>query len=171
MSFGVGVVETERIDAINILRASLDAMAIAFERCQTLLGKKIQGAVIDGNMRAPLHDAVVQRTVVSGDALSRPIMAASILAKVTRDRRMQEEHERFPGYGFAQHKGYGTPQHLEALAKLGACPLHRRSFAPVRAALGGADAACIAASIAASIAAMLPGFEAALGSVAPVQDA
>lgn len=159
LAFGVGVVETERIDAINILRASLEAMAVAFERCQALLGKTIHGAVVDGNMRAPLHDGVVQRTVVSGDALSRPIMAASILAKVTRDRRMQEEHERFPGYGFAQHKGYGTPQHLEALTKLGACPLHRRSFAPVRAALGGADISTIAA--------MLPGL---VVTDAPVTD-
>lgn len=139
LAVGVGVVEVERIDAINILRASLEAMAIAFEHCRVALGRPLPGAVVDGNMRAPLSEGVVQRTVVSGDSLSRPIMAASILAKVTRDRRMREEHARFPGYGFATHKGYGTPQHLEALARLGASPQHRRSFAPVRAALAAAD--------------------------------
>jgi ribonuclease HII len=135
LAFGVATVEVDRIDTINILRASLEAMAIAFERCRALLGRPIAGAVVDGNMRAPLHDDVVQRTVVNGDGLSRPIMAASILAKVTRDRRMQEEHERWPDYGFAAHKGYGTPEHLRALFRLGPSPLHRRSFAPVRAAL------------------------------------
>ena len=133
LAFGVGVVEAERIDEVNILQASLQAMAIAFSRCRVLLGRPIDGALIDGNVRAPLPAEVTQRTLVRGDSLSRPIMAASILAKVTRDRRMQIEHERLPGYGFASHKGYGTRQHLEALTRLGASSLHRRSFAPVAA--------------------------------------
>ncbi|HEY4222325.1 MAG TPA: ribonuclease HII, partial [Myxococcota bacterium] len=138
---GVAAVEAERIDTINILRASLAAMAEALESCERMLAERggaqqVHGALVDGNQRAPLPARVVQRTLISGDALSRPIMAASILAKVTRDRRMVEEHKRFPAYGFDAHKGYGTPQHMKALAALGPCSLHRRSFAPVRAALG-----------------------------------
>lgn len=136
VAYGVAVVEHDRIDAINILRASLEAMAIAFERCEQRLGREIAGAVLDGNQKAPLPSRTAQRTVIGGDALSRPIMAASILAKVTRDRRMVEEHGRYPAYGFDAHKGYGTPKHLEALAKHGPCAIHRRSFAPVRAAAG-----------------------------------
>jgi ribonuclease HII len=135
VAYGVAVSEVDRIDEINILRASLEAMSIAFERCAVLLGKRIAGAVIDGNLKAPLPFDVTQRTVIGGDALSRPIMAASILAKVTRDRRMIEEHARYPGYGFDAHKGYATPQHTEALQKLGPCPQHRRSFAPITALL------------------------------------
>jgi ribonuclease HII len=70
--------------------------------------------------------------VVKGDALSYSIAAASVIAKVTRDRMMLDFHKLYPGYGFASHKGYGTPEHLEALQRLGPCPIHRRSFAPVR---------------------------------------
>lgn len=136
--FGVAVVEHGRIDEVNILRASLEAMAGALAACEAMLAREVAGAVVDGNMKAPLPARVVQRAVVGGDAMSRPIMAASILAKVTRDRRMHEEHARYPGYGFDAHKGYATPQHLEALARLGPSPIHRRSFAPVRAPGGHA---------------------------------
>lgn len=129
---GVGVVETPIIDAMNILRASLDAMRIAFEACEAQLGERIRAAVIDGNLKAPLAPRVVQQPVIGGDARSPAIMAASIVAKVTRDRRMCEEALRYPGYGFEQHKGYATPFHRDALMTLGPCPLHRRSFAPVR---------------------------------------
>jgi ribonuclease HII len=141
LAYGVAVVESVRIDEINILRASLQAMAEALAKCEAMLQRNVDGAVIDGNMKAPLPERVSQRTVIGGDAKSRPIMAASILAKVTRDRRMIEEHARFPGYGFDAHKGYGTPQHLRALEKLGPCPLHRRSFEPVRVAEEGDMAA------------------------------
>lgn len=134
---GVGVAEVGRIDEINILRASLAAMKLAFGRCERTLLRKIEGAVIDGNMRAPLPKRVVQETIIGGDGLSAPIMAASIVAKVSRDRRMRREARRWPGYGFEQHKGYATPAHREALMRLGPCPLHRRSFAPVRLALQG----------------------------------
>jgi ribonuclease HII len=132
---GIGVVEADVIDDINILQASLRAMAIAFTACQVRLGsRRIVGAVLDGNQRAPLPLDVVQRTIVGGDALSVPIMAASVVAKVTRDHRMMEEHLRHPHYGFDKHKGYGTALHVRALQAHGPCPLHRRSFAPVAAA-------------------------------------
>jgi ribonuclease HII len=134
---GVGIAESARIDEINILRASLWAMKLAFGRCERALVSQIGGAVVDGNMAAPLPKRVAQRLIIGGDALSAPIMAASIIAKVTRDRRMVKEARRWPGYGFEQHKGYATPAHREALMRLGPCPLHRRSFAPVRLALQG----------------------------------
>jgi ribonuclease HII len=135
LAFGIAVVEARVIDDKNILRASLQAMADALAACEARLGAPIVGALLDGNQRAPLPARVAQRTLVGGDALSRPIMAASILAKVTRDRLMVEEHARWPVYGFDAHKGYGTPQHMRALVEHGPCPLHRRSFAPVRKAL------------------------------------
>jgi ribonuclease HII len=135
LGWGVAVAEADAIDANNILRASLQAMAAALVACEARLGRPIAGALLDGNQRAPLPTRIQQRTLVKGDSLSRPIMAASILAKVTRDRRMVREHEHFPSYGFDVHKGYPTPAHLKALAEHGPCPLHRRSFAPVKAAL------------------------------------
>jgi ribonuclease HII len=141
-AWGVAFAEAAIIDEKNILRASLAAMAEALFLCEQRLGVPIRGALIDGNQKAPLPTRVAQRTLVKGDSKSRPIMAASILAKVARDRRMRAEHEHHPGYGFDVHKGYPTPRHLEALKRLGPCPLHRRSFAPVRAALavpGGVD--------------------------------
>ncbi|MDP2340607.1 MAG: ribonuclease HII [Deltaproteobacteria bacterium] len=135
IAWGVAVVEAERIDEINILRASLEAMAISLERCEAMLKGHLKGALLDGNQKAPLPMRITQRTLVGGDAKSRPIMAASILAKVSRDRRMVEEHARFPHYGFDAHKGYGTPQHMAALKLHGASALHRKSFAPVRDAI------------------------------------
>ena len=135
IAWGVAVVEAERIDEINILRASLEAMALSLERCELMLQGHLKGALLDGNQKAPLPMRITQRTLVGGDAKSRPIMAASILAKVSRDRRMVEEHARFPHYGFDAHKGYGTPQHLAALKLHGASALHRKSFAPVRDAI------------------------------------
>lgn len=140
-AWGVASVEAPRIDEVNILRASLEAMADALMDCERRLAALVSGCVLDGNQRAPLPPRVVQRCVVGGDALSRPVMAASILAKVTRDRRMVEEHGRYPGYGFDAHKGYGTPQHLRALRELGPTPIHRRSFAPVRDSMDKHDPA------------------------------
>ena len=139
LAFGVAWVEAARIDEVNILRASLEAMAHAFTRCERRLGAQIHGAVVDGNQRAPLPRRVMQEPIVEGDGKSKAIMAASILAKVTRDRRMFEEHARHPIYGFNLHKGYPTPLHLEVLARVGPCALHRRSFAPVRAALAARE--------------------------------
>jgi ribonuclease HII len=118
-------VESGEIDRINILRATHLAMALAFGN----LKPKPDLALIDGR---PVKDFPAEhRSIVKGDSLSLSIAAASIIAKVERDRFMREAEERYPGYGFGKHKGYGTAEHLEALRVLGPCPLHRRSFAPV----------------------------------------
>ena len=93
-----------------------------------------QLARIDGNC-LPRDLPCPAEAIIGGDASERPIMAASILAKVARDRHMHTLHQRWPGYGFDEHKGYATPGHRDALSRLGPCPEHRRSFAPVRAAL------------------------------------
>jgi ribonuclease HII len=126
LACSVQVVPVETIDEINILRATYLGMRDALRA----LAPAPDLALIDG---WPLPDCPVpQRNLIDGDARSASIAAASILAKVHRDRLMVELDARYPGYGFAQHKGYYTPEHLEALNRLGPCPLHRRSFAPVR---------------------------------------
>ena len=124
LAVGVGVVEHDLIDRINILQASLEAM----RRALAEIALPIDYVLIDGN-RAP---AVAQpcRTIVKGDALSLSIAAASIIAKVTRDDLMLNWHEKFPQYDFARHKGYPTKQHLEAIRRFGLSPIHRRSFHP-----------------------------------------
>lgn len=119
----------EEIDRINILQASL----LAMHRAVDALGIPPSFVFVDGN-RCPSW-SYSSRAVVKGDSLVPAIAAASILAKVTRDREMLELDAAYPGYGFAQHKGYPTPVHLDALSKLGPCPAHRRSYAPVAAAL------------------------------------
>ncbi len=115
----------EEIDRLNILQATLLAMRRAVQ------GLRLKPALVlvDGN-RLPVLD-VPAEAIVKGDALVAAISAASILAKVHRDRWCAQVHEQFPQYGFAGHKGYGTAAHLLALSQHGACPLHRRSFAPV----------------------------------------
>lgn len=125
---GIGIAEAERIDRDNILAATLWAMAEA--------ARQIDGvtlALVDGN-RAP-QLPIATRTVIGGDARCLSIAAASIIAKVTRDRIMLGHDKTYPHYGFARHKGYGTSQHREALERHGPSPLHRRSFAPVAALL------------------------------------
>ena len=121
---GVGVAEPEEIDRLNVLHASMAAMA----RAVAALPRQPALALIDGN-RAPLLPCPA-RAIVKGDAKSFSIAAASIIAKVTRDRIMAEAEDRFPGYGLARHKGYPTRAHREALAQLGLSPIHRRSFKP-----------------------------------------
>jgi ribonuclease HII len=135
-ALGVGVarVEAQRIDAINILQATLEAMARALRNLERGLGKKVMGALVDGNKVPPLPARVRAEAIVRGDSLVPAIMAASIVAKVTRDRRMRREDHRHPGYGFSRHKGYGTAAHLAALDTLGPSPIHRLTFAPVRRA-------------------------------------
>ena len=118
------------IDTLNILQATMLAMRRAV---QGLRLKPVK-VLVDGN-RLPSLD-VMAEAVVGGDALVPAISAASILAKVTRDRLLMDLHERQPGYGFDRHKGYGTAQHLEALRRLGPLPEHRRTFAPVAQCLG-----------------------------------
>ncbi len=144
LAYGVAEASPAVIDAKNILGASLWAMAQALEACERMLGEEIKGALIDGNQKAPLPPRVRQRTLVKGDSLSRPIMAASILAKVHRDRLMVAAHDQWPAYGFDVHKGYPTPTHLKSLAEQGPCPIHRRSFAPVKAALEAEKAVDVA---------------------------
>ena len=126
----VAQASVEEIDRLNILQATLLAMRRAVEG----LRLKPQRVLVDGN-RVPVLPVPVE-AIVKGDAKVPAISAASILAKVTRDRLCAELHERFPHYGFDGHKGYPTPLHLAALREHGPCPEHRRSYAPVRACLG-----------------------------------
>jgi ribonuclease HII len=119
---GVALVDAAEIDRVNILRAALGAMVEAVAK----LASPPDFLLIDGNQRVPL--ATPQRPIPKGDSLSLSIAAASIVAKVTRDRMMVEYHRTYPDYGFHNHKGYGTREHLDALGRLGPCPLHRRSF-------------------------------------------
>ncbi len=127
--FCVASASVAEIDTINILRAALLAMRRAVEG----LAQQPQIVLVDGNQRPELTMAV--RTVVGGDAKVRAISAASIIAKVHRDRLCMQLHDQHPQYGFDSHKGYSTPEHLNALQVHGACPHHRRSFAPVRSVL------------------------------------
>ena len=122
----------EEIDSLNILQATLLAMRRAVEGLRLLPVK----VLVDGNRLPVLR--VAAEAIVRGDAKVKSISAASILAKVHRDRLCQALDEAHPLYGFATHKGYPTPEHLAALQAHGACPVHRRSFAPVREALGDA---------------------------------
>lgn len=130
LAWRIEFVQVDEIDAINILQARLTGM----RRALCALVPAATHARIDGN-RLPVDLPCHAEAVVGGDGLEPAIMAASILAKVTRDRMMAALHEQWPQYGFATHKGYGTPAHLAALARHGPCPHHRRSFAPVRHSL------------------------------------
>ena len=128
IAFAVEFVEVEEIDRVNILQATMNGMQRAVER----LEPAPRLAIVDGN-RAPKMSCDV-KTVIGGDGLVASISAASVLAKVYRDRLMLSMHERYPEYGFDRHKGYPTAYHLERLKALGPCPIHRQSFAPVRRA-------------------------------------
>jgi ribonuclease HII len=122
--------DVAEIDELNILHASLEGMrrvAVKLARDTDV----VELALVDGNKRVPRLEQE-QLTLVKGDSRSFAIAAASVLAKVARDRWMAEADQRFPGYGFARHKGYPTPQHRKALMELGPCEIHRRSFRPVR---------------------------------------
>jgi ribonuclease HII len=124
---GVGIVGAREIDEVNILQATYRAMAQAV----TALPSVPDLALVDGNRRPPL--ACACQTIIKGDGRSLSIAAASIIAKVTRDRLMRDLDAVYPGYGLARHKGYGTAAHSAALARLGPCAEHRMSFAPLRA--------------------------------------
>ena len=117
---GVGQASPEEIDAINILQATKNAMRRAAENAPASL------FLIDAVTKLGLHGE--ERAIIHGDAVCYSIAAASIIAKVTRDRQMEELDRLYPGYNFMQHKGYGTAQHIAALKELGPCPAHRRSF-------------------------------------------
>lgn len=126
----VGFAQVDEIDAINVYWAGLLAMRRAVEG----LAQLPQHLLIDARRLKDV--AIPQQPIVKGDAKSLSIAAASILAKTARDAVMADYDRQYPGYGFARHKGYPVPAHVEALAKLGACPIHRRSFTPVREVLG-----------------------------------
>lgn len=126
IKWGVGIVSEKEIDRINILQATKLAMHRALEKLQP------DYLLIDGNF---LLDGVSinQSSIIKGDAKVFSIAAASIIAKVTRDRIMRQMHETYPQYGFAKHKGYGTAVHLASIKKFGACDIHRKSFYPLSA--------------------------------------
>ena len=131
IAYGIGIVDEKRIDEINILQADYEAMRIAVQKTSAMLQAK-------GLADAPgllLNDAVTipgveipQESIIKGDAKSVSIAAASILAKVTRDHLMEAYDAQYTEYGFARNKGYGTKEHIEALKRLGPCPIHRHSF-------------------------------------------
>lgn len=129
LAWSIASATVEEIDQINILRASLLAMKRAVES----LGMEPEEVCVDGNMLPPVSCRC--RAIVKGDRLVAAISAASILAKVARDAEMAAMEARYPGYGFASHKGYSTPEHLAALRTLGPCAIHRRSFEPVQVLL------------------------------------
>ena len=124
--YAIASVEVEMIDRINIRQAAWRAMDLALGQ----LDPRPQHVLVDGLKIKWL--SYPQTALVQGDARSYSIAAASVLAKVTRDRLMREMDKLYPGYGFAEHKGYGTPQHYRAIQQLGPCAIHRRSFAPFR---------------------------------------
>ena len=123
VAYGIAVATEQEIDEINILQATFLAMRRAVEQ----LSVKPEIALVDGNREPDFGDIPV-KTIVKGDSKSANIAAASILAKVTRDRFMVEMDAQYPQYGFAVHKGYGTQKHYAALREHGACPIHRRTF-------------------------------------------
>lgn len=122
VSFGIASVGHERIDEINILQATFEAMRGAMAALDT----PPRLALVDGNRSPSL--GIEERCIVDGDAIVPSIAAASILAKVTRDHYMQQMAGEYPGYGFEKHKGYGTAAHYQAILAQGVCPIHRRSF-------------------------------------------
>jgi ribonuclease HII len=127
LAYGVALVDAVTIDQIGIIAATKQAMTDAL----TQLTPAADYLLIDGRIRLQQIN-LPQQAIIRGDAKSLSIAAASILAKVTRDRLMIELDAHYPHYGFAQHKGYGTARHLAALAQHGPCPLHRHTFAPIR---------------------------------------
>jgi ribonuclease HII len=138
----VGSASVEEIDTLNIFHATMLAMKRAVEG----LRLKPVKVLVDGN-RLPKLD-VLSEAIVGGDAKVKSISAASIIAKVTRDRMLQQLHEQFPQYGFAAHKGYGTPEHLEALRTHGPCVHHRRHFSPVAATFATQEGTTVSVQVA-----------------------
>jgi len=122
ISIGIGIVDSIEIDRINILKASLMSMAMSVDN----LNPQPDYLLVDGKFKIP--SVLPQEPVIRGDSLSISIAAASIVAKVTRDRLMEIYHLYYPQFGFSQHKGYPTRAHKKAISKFGCCPIHRRSF-------------------------------------------
>lgn len=131
VSLGLGQASVEEIDSVNILQATFLAMARAVEDLAKSFGRTPDFALIDGN-RLPQEFPCRACAVIKGDGRSLSIAAASIYAKVMRDRLMVELDQQYPGYGWVRNAGYGTAQHQASLARLGITPVHRKSFAPIR---------------------------------------
>ena len=126
VSIGIGIVDNIEIERINILNASLLSMVISVKN----LNPQPDYLLIDGKFKIPTD--LPQEPIIRGDALSISIAAASIIAKVTRDRLMERYHQDYPQFGFSRHKGYPTKAHKEAIKKFGCCPIHRRTFKGVK---------------------------------------
>ena len=126
LAFGYGIVSEKRIDEINILNATYEAMRIAIAQVEEKLGRAPE-LLLNDAVTIPGVD-IPQIPIIKGDAKSVSIAAASIIAKVTRDHLMLDYDQKYPEYGFAKHKGYGTKQHIEALRQYGPCEIHRRTF-------------------------------------------
>lgn len=122
IAVGIGIASPERIDEINILQATYEAMRMAIEQLEYKPQILLNDAVIIPDVSLP------QEKIIKGDAKSLSIAAASVIAKVTRDRMMKGYHELFPEYGFDKHKGYGSKEHIEAIKQIGPSPIHRRTF-------------------------------------------
>jgi ribonuclease HII len=137
----VGEASVDEIDTLNIFHATMLAMKRAVEGLRLKPAK----VLVDGNRLPQLE--VLSEAIVGGDAKVKSISAASIIAKVTRDRMLTQLHEQFPQYGFAAHKGYGTPEHLEALRVHGACIHHRRHFSPVAATFTTQEGATVSVQV------------------------
>ena len=130
-AYGIGIVSSRDIDLIGIQKAVLQAMTISLEVVERKLGKKADYIIADGENILSIRNYKMQK-IKKGDSYHYSIAAASVLAKVTRDRIMREYHEKYPEYGFDTHVGYGTKKHMDALKKYGAISIHRRSFGPVK---------------------------------------
>jgi len=128
---GLGLATVEEIDRLNILQASFLAMRRALGQLTEVMGRPPGHVLVDGHLRIP-DLRILQTPMIGGDARHKAIGAASIVAKVARDRFMSEQSEIYPQYFFERHKGYGSPLHRELIQKIGPCPLHRRSFGGVR---------------------------------------
>lgn len=164
LAWGIGMLDAAQIDRVNILQASRQAMRLAILQLPALPDH----VLVDGRDRIPMD--VEQTTIVQGDARCFSVAAASILAKVTRDRLMATLEVQYPGFSFATHKGYGTPQHLRELDRYGPTPLHRQSFAPVRKYYDAAAASCWGSSSAAGPAAssVSPDTESVSSAASPI---
>ena len=126
LSYGIGIIDSVTIDKINILQATFLAMKQALNELKITP----ELVLVDGNHKIPGLE-IKQEAIISGDAKSQSIACASILAKVTRDKIMDEYAKQYPQYLFEKHKGYGTKAHIEAIKNFGACPIHRKTFAPL----------------------------------------
>ncbi len=131
-AYGVGIVDAQEIDAIGIDMAVKKAMGLALAEAEKMLGVKLSYVIVDGS-RTKILDVYLSQRILKGGLYHYTIAAGSILAKVTRDRIMQEYALEYPEYQFDRHVGYGTKIHQDALKKFGPCPLHRTSYAPIKA--------------------------------------